>query len=175
MMRQTPLDRAVVAFDRAIRWLAIAGGVVLIAMVLLTVVDVGLRKFHEPIFGRQNISELALLVVVFFAIAYCGRVKGHVSVDLIANIAGPRLLRVTDVLVNLIGAGVFGVLTWRALIAAEHAIEIERVSNLLAIPHWPFYYVIALGSTLYAIVQIIDAARAFAGRNADPSHDTKGP
>lgn len=170
MMGQPPLDRAIEAFDRALRWLAIAGGVVLMGMVLLTVVDVGLRKFHEPIFGRQNISELALLVVVFFAVPYCGRVKGHVSVDLIGNIAGPRFLRVTDILVNLIGAGIFAVLAWRALIAAEHAIEIERVSNLLAIPHWPFYYVIALGSTLYAIVQIIDAARAFTGRGADPGH-----
>lgn len=166
---QTPLDRAVEAFDRGLRWLAIAGGVVLMGMVLLTVVDVGLRKFHEPIFGRQNISELALLVVVFLAIPYCGRVKGHVSVDLIGTFAGPRFLRVTDVLVNLIGAGIFGILTWRALIAAEHAIKIERVSNLLDIPHWPFYYVIALGSALYAVVQIIEAARAFAGPKADPS------
>jgi TRAP-type C4-dicarboxylate transport system permease small subunit len=169
MDKPTPLGRAVEAFDRATRWLAIAGGVVLVAMVLLTVVDVALRKFHEPIFGRQNISELALLVVVFFSMAYCGRVKGHVAVDLIGNVASRRLLRVTDVLVSLIGAAVFAILTWRSLIAAEHAMEIKRVSNLLAIPHWPFYYVIALGSTLYAIVQIIDAARAFRGRDAPSS------
>ena len=90
------LDRAEAQFDRAIRWLAIVGGLVLVGIVVLTVVDVLLRKFHEPIFGRQNISELALLVIVFFALAYCGRVKGHVAVDLIGNVAPRALLRVTE-------------------------------------------------------------------------------
>lgn len=158
------LSRAVERFDRALRWLALAGGVVLVAMVLLTVVDVTLRKlWNAPIFGAQNISELALLVVVFCAVAHCGREKGHISVNLLGNALGARFARVADTLVNLIGAAIFALLTWRALVAALQAIEIERVSNLLAIPHWPFYAMIALGAGLYAIVQLIEAIGAASG------------
>ncbi len=154
-------------FDRVVRRLALVGGGVLLAMVGLTVADVALRKLaNAPIFGAQNISELALLVVVFAAIPYCGRVNGHVAIDLIGGLS-PRVLRITDALVNLVGAAVFVVLAWRALRAAGQAMEIGRVSNLLAIPHWPFYGVIALGAMLYAVVQLSAAMRAASGRNAD--------
>jgi len=151
-------------FDRIVRGLALVGGLVLLAMVLLTVADVVARKIaNAPIFGVQNISELALVVVVFAAMAYCGRERGHVAVDLIGAFAGPRVLRITDTLVSLIGAAIFFILTWRALVAAGHTFSSGRVSNLLDIPHWPFYGVIALGSMLYALVQVIDAWRAARG------------
>ncbi len=152
--------RAIVLFDRAVRWLALTAGIVLVGIVLLTVADVVLRKgFNSPIFGRQNISELALLVVIFLAMAYCGRNKGHVSVDLIGGMVPRRWLRYTDGLVDTIGAGVFLLLGWRAIEAAGQAAEMGRTSNLLAIPHWPFYLVIALGAVLYAVVQILDTIR----------------
>lgn len=164
MRGRRSLSRALERFDRALRWLALAGGMVLVAMVLLTVVDVTLRKlWNAPIFGAQNISELALLVVVFCAVAHCGREKGHISVNLLGDALGARFTRVADTLVNLIGAAIFALLTWRALVAALQAIEIERVSNLLAIPHWPFYAMIALGAGLYAIVQLIEAIGAASG------------
>ncbi len=160
-------QRAVELFDRGVRGLALLGGAVLVFMMGLTVIDVGLRKLaNAPIFGAQNVSELALLVVVFCALAHCGRVRGHIAVDLIGSVAGPRLLRVTDAFVNLLGAAVFVVLAWRAVVAAEHAMAIGRVSNLLAIPHWPFYTMIALGSGLYVIAQLIDAVRAASGSDA---------
>jgi len=156
--------RAVDTFDRAVRWLAIAGGVVLVLMVLLTVIDLVVGKLlNTSLFGRQNISELALVVVVFFAMGYCGRIKGHVSVDLISAVAGPRLLRLTDIIVSAVGAAVFVILAWRAVLAGRHAADNNAVSNLLEIPHWPFYIVIAVGSVLYAVVLILDAFRAATG------------
>lgn len=164
--REQP-DRREPLFDRLVRRLALLGGGILLAMVGLTVADVALRKLaNAPIFGAQNISELALLVVVFAAIPYCGRTKGHVAIDLVGGVS-PRVLRITDTLVNLVGAAVFVVLTWRAVRAAEQAMEVGRVSNLLAIPHWPFYGVIALGAVVYAVVQLSAAMRAASGRNAD--------
>ncbi len=78
---------------------------------------------------------------------------------------GPKVLRATDAFVNLIGAAVFIVLTWRAIMAADHAMAMGRVSNLLAIPHWPFYCLIALGSALYALALLIDALGAASGRD----------
>ncbi len=176
MNDQGPPDRALAWFDRAVRWLALGGGAVLIGMVLLTVIDVALRKFaNAPIFGAQNASELALLVVVFSAIAYCGREGGHIAIDLVGNTMSPGALRVTDTLVNLVGAAVFIILAWRAVMAADHAMAIGRVSNLLAIPHWPFYGVIALGAALYAMVQIIAGARAASGRSAGRPGGAGGP
>ncbi len=158
--RERSAGWTVAVVDRVARGLALAAGIILIGIVLLTVADVILRKlFNAPIFGRQNVSELALLVVVFLAMAYCGRNRGHVSVDLIAGLVPRHWLRYSDGLVDLIGAAVFLVLAWRAVEASVQAIEMGRTSNLLAIPHWPFYLVIALGAFLYAIVQMIDAVR----------------
>ncbi len=161
------LLRAAADFDRLLRWLALLGGVVLVGIVLLTVADVALRKLaNAPIFGAQNITELALLVVVFASIAHCGREGGHVAVDLIGNALSAGALRVSGVLVNLVGAAMLGVLSWRAVAAAQHAMAIDRTSNLLAIPHWPFYYVIVVGSALYALVQLIEAVRIGVGHRS---------
>jgi TRAP-type C4-dicarboxylate transport system permease small subunit len=169
MAENSKTHGAVVFFDRVIRWLALFGGATLLAMVMFTVVDVTMRKFSNytvfgftlaPIEGGNNISEMALLVVVFSAMAYCGRTGGHVAVDLIEN-ANPNLLRVTDTITNVIGAVIFAILTWWSLKETEIAYSDGRISNMLAIRHWPFYLWIAIGAGLYCIVQCLAAWRAW--------------
>ena len=55
--------------DRLIRALGLIGGGALVFMVLLTVVDVTLRKlWNAPIFGALDIHRMTLLTVVFLAI-----------------------------------------------------------------------------------------------------------
>ncbi|MHA1570393.1 MAG: hypothetical protein ACTSWM_01130, partial [Alphaproteobacteria bacterium] len=60
MQTETP-DRLIAVVDHVVRLIAYGGGVVLLALMLLTVSDVGLRYFfNAPIFGAQDLSVLFL-------------------------------------------------------------------------------------------------------------------
>ena len=86
------LERTSETLGNGVRRLAIAGGVILMFLMLLTVADVTLRKFFEPIEGSQDISEGGLIVVVFLSIAYSGWTGGHIAVDLIGGVVKGRAL-----------------------------------------------------------------------------------
>ena len=58
--------------------------------------------FNAPLFGGQDVAELALLTTVALAVAYCGRSGGHVAVDLIGGKLRPRFARVMDTIVRLL-------------------------------------------------------------------------
>ena len=61
----------------------IAGGVILVAMMLLTVVDVVLRYLGKPISGTYELMAFSGALVIGFAIAQASLDDAHVSVDII--------------------------------------------------------------------------------------------
>lgn len=167
MSSKTSKSHTVETFDRVARLMALAGGVVLIFMVLLTVVDVFMRKvLNAPIFGGQDIAMMALVLVVFLGMTYCARLGGHIAVDLIAK-APPGLLRVLDLIVNLIGAFVIGALAWRAAIETYGNYFSGRATNLLLIVYWPFELAITICSAMFAVVLIYNSIRAARGLPPD--------
>ena len=151
------------AVDSVVRWLAMAGGLLLMALMLLTVAAVSLRKVNEPIFGAQDLSESGLIVVVFLAMSYSGWTGGHIAVDLIGNFIKPRALELLDCGVRTVSGLFFIVVTIMSIEHGLDALEFGEGFNLLAIPHWPFYFMIAFGSGLFALVLFVLAARSACG------------
>lgn len=146
--------------DRNLRGMALLSGGVLLGLVGLTVVDVALRYlFNAPLFGGQDIAEMALLTVVALAVAYCGRSGGHVAVDLIGGLLSPGVARVLDVLVRLMSAAILSVIVWRCFVNGLDAAEYGEASNLLNIPYLPFYFLLSFGFAVYAAVIVLEALR----------------
>ncbi len=149
-----PLTRLV---DRLLRGLALLSGLTLVGLMLLTVVDVTLRYvFNAPLFGGQDIAELALLSVVALAVAYCGRSGGHVSVDLIGRVLAPRAERFLGVVVRLISVGILSVVVWRCFVNGLDAADYGEASNLLNIPFLPFYFLLSFGFAVYVAVLLLE-------------------
>ncbi|MFT5487454.1 MAG: TRAP-type C4-dicarboxylate transport system permease small subunit [Paracoccaceae bacterium] len=161
------MERYVVKLSEAVgscvRMLALVSGLLLMALMMLTVAAVSLRKANNPIFGAQDISESGLIAVVFFAMAYSGWTGGHIAVDLIGNVIKGRALQLLDVGVRLVCALFFIVVTWMTVIHGLDALEFGDEFNLLPIPHWPFYFVIAFGSGVFTFVLFLLAARSACG------------
>ncbi len=164
------LDRTSRALGNGVRRLAVAGGLILMGLMLLTVADVTLRKFAEPIEGAQDISESGLIAVVFLAMAYSGWTGGHIAVDLIGGVIKGRALAMLDVVVRAFCGLFFVVVAWQSLIQGLDALEFGDGFNVLAIPHYPFYFTIAFGSLLYAGVLVV-----LAWRSARGFPEIKGP
>ncbi|MFQ5960773.1 MAG: TRAP transporter small permease [Candidatus Methylomirabilales bacterium] len=150
--------------DRSVRLLAYLGGIMLLWLMGLTVVAVVMRYvFNAPILGAQDISELSLVLVVFFALAHCGWTGGHVAVDLIGTVLKPETLRWTDTLVRAISGLLFVYVTWQTMRQGLDALEFGEASNLVEIPHFPFILVVAFGSAVYALVLLVQAVRVARG------------
>lgn len=132
-------------------------------LMALTVVAVTLRKFNDPILGTQDLSEAGLTVVVFFAMAYSGWTGGHIAVDLIGNFVSARRLAALDASVRILCGLFFLVVAWQALVQGLDALEFGDGFNLLDIPHHPFYFVIAFGSLVFALVLVVLGLRSATG------------
>lgn len=153
-----------------VRVLAIGSGLMLLALMLLTVVAVMVRKFNFPITGTQDLSEAGLTVVVFFAMAYSGWTGGHIAVDLISGVLKGLALRILDTVVRFFSGAFFIIVAWQSIRQGMDAFEHGDGFNLIALPHYPFFFVVAFGSGLYALVLLVLTLRSARGL-ADP----KGP
>lgn len=154
--------------DRLVRWLAMAGGALLALMAALMTAEAVLRYgFNRPVLGAQDVFELASVLIVFAAIAYCGRADGHVAVDLFFARLGPGGRRLADVLVKAVSFAIVALLAWQTGLRAL-ALDPGDATNLLQIPRWPFYAAIAIGAGLYALVLLLELAALLRGRTLRP-------
>ncbi len=143
--------------------MALVSGVVLLALMLLTVVAVTVRKFNFPITGTQDLSEAGLTIVVFFAMAWSGWTGGHIAVDLVSGVLKGRGLRILDAVSRFLSAGFFGIVAWQSVLQGTDALEQGDGFNLIALPHYPFFFVVAFGCGLYALVLFVLAIRSACG------------
>ena len=164
------LERLSRTVGDGVRFLAIVSGGILLSLMMLTVVAVTVRKFNYPIEGTQDLSEAGLIVVVFFAMAYAGWTGGHIAVDLIGVLLKGRGLMVLETLVRLSCAVFFVIVAWQSVRQGLDALEFGDGFNLVAIPHYPFFFVVAFGSGLYALILFVLATRSACGLP-----DPKGP
>lgn len=149
---------------RAVRGLALAGGVMLFLLMLLTVIAVVMRKvFLSPILGAQDLSEAGLVVVVFLCMAYGGWTGAHIAVDLVGTFLKGRALDWLDTATRSAGGVMFMAIAWETAKQGRDALESGMASNMILIPHYPFYFLITFGSVLFAIVLFYQAFRSARG------------
>jgi len=147
-------------FDRFLRGIALLGGAALVLLMFYTVLDVTLRYgFNRPFSGSLEFTEFAMTVIVFLGLAYCGWTGGHVAVDILERPLEHPSLRFVPATLTLVSAVLFAVIAWAS--ASEALGSMQRVSNMLRWPHFPFQLNVAFGSALFAVVLLIQGIRAF--------------
>jgi TRAP-type C4-dicarboxylate transport system permease small subunit len=151
--------------DRLLRGLALAAGAVLLALMGLVLFDVLMRYvLRLPFLGAYELTELAMVLIVFLGLAYTGATGGHVAVDVFARLLERPGLRWFGVAVNLAGAGLLGVISWRTVLHAIESGARGEATNMMRIPHQPFELVAAACTALFAAVLLAQAWRAARGR-----------
>lgn len=109
--------------------------VVLVAMALLTSVDVVARYgLNSPIKGAFELTEILLACLVFLSFPIAARDGAHIEVELFDTTRKPLLDRFRKALVALSGLVVFGVLAYQIW---RHAVKLDgygQVTNSLEIP-----------------------------------------
>lgn len=128
--------------SKTVEWVGLIG---LLFMMFITTVDViGAKLFLRPVFGALDTVMLAQLVAMSCAAAMTLMIDRHVAVEFFVFLLPKRLQTVVEVFVNLLGLGLFILLTWR-LTDYAYMLQVEtEVTPTARIPLYPFTYAAAI-------------------------------
>ena len=158
--------------ERAVRFLALLGGIALMGLMCLIVYSVFMRRvFNAPPLGSYDIAEVTLIPIVFFSLAYTSLTKGHIAVDLISSLASPIVVRWSDTIIGFICAVSIGALTWESIRLTGYTAENAEVTQMIEIPYLPFVIIMVIGSAMFTIVLLMQTYRSFKGIEEPTNHE----
>ncbi|RVT96351.1 TRAP transporter small permease [Rhodovarius crocodyli] len=136
------------------RWLAILGGVVLIAASVLTVVS-GLSRWwtSQPVRGDVELVSVAAGIAVMAAMPW-GTARGsHIMVDSFTGWLPASVTGFIDRFWRFIWIQAFALLAWRMALGAQEAIRNgEQTMGLLGVPYG---YAVAFGAFCFGLSALL--------------------
>jgi TRAP-type C4-dicarboxylate transport system permease small subunit len=135
-------------------YLASAASMVgMVFVVVAVVVDVIMRYFfNSPIYGLWDLCALAFVLIVWGPMAMGASKGSHVAMTFLVDKL-PRLPRLgLEVVVNLVTAGILGIVSWRLVLHGIVFGETKVVTGILRIAYEPFVYFAAFSCAVMALV-----------------------
>lgn len=167
------------AIDTLSAVLAVFAAACVMAMMLLTCLDTGMRWFTgRSVAGVQEIVEQLMVAIVFLGMAYALRRGDHVAVKIVTDALSVRLAATLRLVGMVIMIFVVAWMTWRTGTHAWRSFLAGEVRfGLLQVPVWPARVAIPLGlgiMILQALPGLSDQMRMLrTGRNAaEPAPET---
>jgi len=140
---------------RADALLGVAASVVLLAMMLLTVIDVvGRYRLKMPVRGAFEVTELMLVVLIFAGLPLVSFSDEHAVMDFIDRLFGRRGQDRLQRLVQLLNAAFMFLLTWLAWRKADRIWAYRDSTDVLRIVYGPFVYFMALTLALAGLIHL---------------------
>ena len=162
------------ALDRVVHWVETAAlglamlAIVLAAMIIFLTV-VGRATIGRSIPDSVVLAENLMPIIVTLPLAYVAARRGHIEVEVFTNFLPPRGILTLNMLANLIGLIVFGLIAWSAWNVLGRDFATGRFyDGVLRVPHWPakafFVCALALFGLRLALNFLEDALRLFRPR-----------
>lgn len=124
--------------DFAMSALLTLGCAALLAMVLLTALDVGLRYFfNHPITASYELSEMLMGIFSPIALVYCAYKNAHVCVDILFERLTPALRKVCLAFADAVTLTCAALLAWQSVNLILELREFGFTSPTLGLPTWP--------------------------------------
>jgi TRAP-type C4-dicarboxylate transport system permease small subunit len=135
--------------------LGVAASAILLAMMLLTVVDVVARYgFSRPLRGAFEVTELMLLVLIFAGLPLVSFADEHAVMDFIDRVLGARAQRGLEGAVQAGCAAFMFLLTWLMWLKADRIWGYRDATDVLRIVYGPFVYFMALMCALAGVIHL---------------------
>lgn len=159
--------------------LALAGGLAVMALIVLAVTSVGGRNFlNHPIPGYVDWIEQAMPLIAFIGISYCQRLGGHIRMNMfVARLRG-RTLWAAEFVGTLLILSLIVLLVWGSWAHFERSFDWtapywSRDSSLdIRLPLWPAKLLVPLALAVLGLrlaIQLWGYGRAFRSGSARPA------
>ncbi len=124
-------------------------------MMVLTFFDVvGRYLFNRPLRGAFELTELALVVLIFAGLPLVSHANEHVTMDFIDKVLGRRALDLLERAVDAICAAVMFFLTWQVWLKAGKIAGYGDTTDVLRVAVGPFVYFMAAMIALTGLVHL---------------------
>jgi TRAP-type transport system small permease protein len=135
--------------------LGVAASAILLAMMLLTVVDVVARYvFNRPLRGAFEVTELMLLVLIFAGLPLVSFADEHAVMDFVDRVLGARGQRRLRRLVEAANAAFMFLLAWLVWRKADRIWAYRDATDVLRIVYGPFVYFMAVALALAGAIHL---------------------
>jgi TRAP-type C4-dicarboxylate transport system permease small subunit len=145
------------AKPRADALLGVAASAILLAMMLLTVVDVVARYvFSRPVRGAFEVTELMLVVLIFAGLPLVSFAEEHAVMDFIDRVTGPRprARRALRRTVEAFSAAFMFLLAWLTWLKADRIWAYRDATDVLRVLYGPFVYFMAVALALAGLLHL---------------------
>lgn len=129
-----PFGRLLLGISKS---LAIAGGLVFVALVIMSIVSIVGRKLYAwPVPGDVELLQMCAAFAASAFFAYCHMIGGDVKVDFFTHRLPLKVVAMLDAFGSFL-IGAFGALiAWRTAAGAVSLKEVGETSTILAWPVW---------------------------------------
>lgn len=152
--------------DRLIKpleWIENSIAVISMATVSLLVFGNVVSRYgfnYTPIWSEE-LSRFLVVWSIFIGVAIGVRKNQHIGVDALIRFLPHKLLLASEVLLNLIGVVVIGILVFNSFEFIQHTREFEQLSPAMRIPMYIPYIAMPVGLTLSIIHFIHNIVKLF--------------
>lgn len=177
------LERRVgVIIERLAAVLAWLGGIILLALVIMSVISIsgrGLAGFSRslavgwagPVPGDFELVEAGTAVAVFAFLPWCQIRRGHVTVDVFLFWASPRTRATLTLIGNILMTLAAAFIAWRLQAGLADKLRYGETSMILQMPSWYGYALALVGACAFALAAAYTVWRSLnevaAGRERD--------
>ncbi|MEM5472463.1 TRAP transporter small permease subunit [Hoeflea sp. AS60] len=138
------------------RGIVFVGGVMLLVMMAMTIVDViGRYVFNSPLSGAGELTEILLVSVIFMGLPAVTLEKGHVTVDLFTARMPPWIERWRIQVIGLLSTVILSLIGWQLWVHAGQIGAYGDVTTTLRIPISPVAYFCSVCTFISAIAALI--------------------
>jgi TRAP-type C4-dicarboxylate transport system permease small subunit len=165
------MDRLIVQFGRLTRWLHYLSGVLLTGLMVMIVANiVGRWLFNAPVQGAVELTEVAMVGIVFMGLAYAEVCDDHIRVDLLYQQLGDRGRAALKLFAALVSFLTVVVLTWRLWDYVGVLKASGRTTSSLRLPLYWVAWVAVAGGAIYAVGVLVTASPRTEPDDGDGEH-----
>ncbi|MDR1572633.1 MAG: TRAP transporter small permease [Clostridiales Family XIII bacterium] len=149
--------------ERFCKGISMASMAIILAVTFMIAIDVALRFLTEDkaILGTYELTEVAMVAIIFLSMAITQIEKGHIRVEMFVEILPPRVKSFINALISLITTAVAGIVFYTSVLAAIEGGTSGKSTSVLHVPIFPFTWIMALGMLALTIVLLLDAIDCF--------------
>lgn len=140
------------------RALALAGGVVLVAMTLITVVSIVGRSLVPfglgPVPGDYELVEAGAAFAVFTFLPWCQLKRGHATVDVFTSLLPAGANRFIDLVTEILMTFVIVLIAWRLWDGTIDKLNYGETTFILQFPVWWAYGVCVVAAAVGIVVSL---------------------
>jgi TRAP-type transport system small permease protein len=152
----------VAACKRCFKWMNTIAEVALFLMMMLTVIDVILRRFFgSPIVGTYDLVAMMGAVVVGFSLSQTSWDRGHVYVDFLIENRSRAVKNSFFIATRIVGISLCAYVSYNLVTKGIHLHESGETSMTLRVPMYPIAFALAFCFFAQCFSFITDILRTF--------------